>query len=50
VYLRIELTNSYRMAVKTQIYLCDIQGALFYSSSDLYVQPEDGLTGRGRNM
>ena len=24
--------------------------ALFYSSSDLYVQPEDGLTGRGRNM
>ena len=24
--------------------------ALLYSSSDLYVQPEDGLTGRGRNM
>jgi len=21
-----ELTNSYRMAVKTQLYLCDIQG------------------------
>jgi len=26
VYLRIELTNSYRIAVKTQLYLCDIQG------------------------
>jgi len=26
VYLRIKLTNSYRMAVKTQLYLCDIQG------------------------
>jgi len=26
VYLRIELTNSYRMAVKTQLYLRDIQG------------------------
>jgi len=24
--------------------------ALLYSSSDLYVQPEDGLTGRGRNV
>ena len=24
--------------------------ALLFSSSDLYVQPEDGLTGRGRNM
>jgi len=24
--------------------------ALFYSSSYLYVQPENGLTGRGRNM
>ena len=24
--------------------------ALLYSSSDLYVQPEDGLMGRGRNM
>jgi len=24
--------------------------ALLYSSSDLYVQPEDGLTARGRNM
>ena len=24
--------------------------ALFYSSSDLYVQPEDDLPGRGRNM
>ena len=24
--------------------------ALLYSSSDLYGQPEDGLTGRGRNM
>ena len=24
--------------------------ALMYSSSDLYVQPEDDLTGRGRNM
>ena len=24
--------------------------ALFYSFSDLYAQPEDGLTGRGRNM
>ena len=24
--LIIELTNSYRMAVKTQLYLCDIQG------------------------
>jgi len=24
--------------------------ALFYSSSDLHIQPEDGLTGRGRNM
>jgi len=60
VYLRIELTNSYRMAVKTQLYLCNIRDlvhpdfndniALFYSSSDLYVQPEDGLTERGRNM
>ena len=24
--------------------------ALMYSFSDLYVQPEDGLTERGRNM
>ena len=24
--------------------------ALLYSSSDLYVQPEDGLTGKARNM
>jgi len=24
--------------------------ALLYGSSDLYVRPEDGLTGRGRNM
>jgi len=24
--------------------------AFLYSSSDLYVQTEDGLTGRGRNM
>ena len=24
--------------------------ALLYSSSDLYVQPVEGLTGRGRNM
>ena len=24
--------------------------ALLYSLSELYVQPEDGLTGRGRNM
>jgi hypothetical protein len=24
--------------------------ALLYSSSDLYAQPEDGLTGRGQNM
>ena len=30
------------MAVKTQLYLCNIQGVNF--------QPEDGITGRGRNM
>jgi len=25
-FVSVELTNSYRMAVKTQLYLCDIQG------------------------
>ena len=31
-------------------YMCNDNSALMCSSSDLYVQPEDGLTGRGRNM
>ena len=36
VYLRIELTNSYRMTVKTQLYLCNIQG-MYKRLSQLHV-------------
>jgi len=46
------------MTFKTQLCLCNIQGvgdfngnfALLCISSDLYVHPEDGPTGKGRNM
>ena len=31
-------------------YMYNDNSALMYSSSDLYVQTEDGLTGRSRNM
>jgi len=51
VYLRIELTNSYRMTVKTQLYLRDIQGVSVctnvlanYMFQPLPVTPSSGWT------
>ena len=57
MYLRIELTNSYGMAVKTQLYLCAIQGVsvctnvlVNYMFRPLPVRPSSGWTQRSEEL